>query len=114
MGSMVSFKCSSCKWESDMFDLGVGMVSYNNPIPRLREELNLFECVKCGLFSARHCDDPTETKRRFQCSRCRGKMIFLILKTLIRNPVLTVAKKHYLNVWPDAGIKANRCMCWLI
>ena len=93
MGSMVSFKCSSCKWESDMFDLGVGMVSYNNPIPRLREELNLFECVKCGLFSARHCDDPTETKRRFQCSKCRGKMVYFDFENLNKKPCINCGKK---------------------
>ena len=93
MGSLVSFKCSSCKWESDTYDLGIGMMAYQHPNPRKREELNLFECVKCGVFSARHCDDPIETKKRFQCSRCRGKMVYFDLENLNKKPCVNCGKK---------------------
>jgi hypothetical protein len=103
MGSLVSFNCSSCKWESDTYVLGIGMITYRHPIPRKREELNLFECVKCGLFSSRHCDDPIETKRRFQCSKCRGKMIYFDLENLDKKPCVNCGEKKLLEI-PSA--------CW--
>jgi hypothetical protein len=46
-------------------------------------------------------------KEDFSVQNVEEKWFILILKTLIRNPVLTVAKKHYLNIWPDAGIKTS-------
>lgn len=100
MGNMISFNCKSCEYESDLYFLGVGMAYMgliqqyleDNPdepnIPNKLKPTYLFECIKCGHFSARNCHPRTsstlyredqrdiEKKRikKFRCGKCRGKM----------------------------------------
>ena len=100
MGNMISFNCKSCEYESDLYFLGVGMAYMDliqqyledNPdepnIPNKLKPTYLFECIKCGHFSERHCQPNTSKNRyredqtdiekkrikKFRCGKCRGKM----------------------------------------
>ena len=89
MGELVQFYCTSCNWEGDRVSLGGGMVS------RPSNEKHMFECIKCGVLGVRKCSNPRETKRRFQCSQCRGKMVYFdhVLRGLEKKPCVSCGKK---------------------